>query len=683
MKLKGPNISSNLILGIFVALALIVMATAFSFAFVQFTWNAEYKAQVAEQKLLSQRIATSALEAASGREVSFNDLQQFRDQFDKSINYLLDGNSAFQPVALPSLPEEAGAELDELYSNWQEYRTNADSIVDKRETVAAIAEFVANLSNALDTLDRLTSDIALRLSESNASPQTLYVATRQISAVERAKTNLSRILTGEQDATAAADQFKRDFEFYARVLDSLINGSLDLEIKRVNSPEIQNMLIEAQDIYNKVETSVIGIVDNSQDLFEVKDAAGIIQVIAPDILELAIGLEQSISEKLDTRVLIFALIGGGGFLALAGLLALMGLFSNIAARRRAAESLSLNQRNQEAILRLLDEMTALADGDLTTHATVTEDITGAIADSVNFSIDALRTLVEAINNAVVRVFESSENTQAIAGRLADASNQQASEIATTTDAISRMARTMEKVSKNAENSADVALKSVQIAHKGAETVRRNIEGMDSIRDTIQETSKRIKRLGESSQQIGEIVSLITDIADRTNILALNAAIQASSAGDAGRGFAVVADEVQRLAERAGNATKQIAALVETIQTDTNEAVSSMEQSTAGVVTGAKLAEDAGNALTEIESVSKQLADLITSISREASEQANTAVNISESMNVIKRITMETSDGTNETAKSISNLAELAKSLRTSVAGFKLPDVTDMQTAVNE
>jgi twitching motility protein PilJ len=328
-------------------------------------------------------------------------------------------------------------------------------------------------------------------------------------------------------------------------------------------------------------------------------------------------------------------------------------------------------------------MTALADGDLTAHATVTEDITGAIADSVNFSIDALRSLVQAINNTVVRVSQSSERTQAIANRLANASNQQATEIASTTDAISKMAKTMEQVSKNASTSVEVALKSVQIAHKGAQTVRRNIEGMDSIRDAIQETSKRIKRLGESSQQIGEIVSLITDIADRTNILALNAAIQASSAGEAGRGFAVVADEVQRLAERAGNATKQIAALVETIQTDTNEAVSSMEQSTAGVVTGAKLAEDAGNALSEIETVSKQLADLIQGISREAREQASAAINISESMNVIKRITIETSEGTNETARSIGNLTELANALRTSVAGFKLPDADEMRTAVNE
>lgn len=687
MKLGMPSFNirmpSNLTIPLIVVFFLVlfgVTAAGFIYAFVQFRWNTEYLTHIAEQKLSSQRIATRALEAARGGEDSFAELQFHRNSYQEALNLIRDGNPETQLLPLPEL---LSSELEQLEVSWEEYRTNADSIIEKSDVVFAVADYVDNVSRALGSLKRLTGDIALKLSEKSTNPETLYVATRQIAAIERTQTNLERILTGEQDATAAADQFKRDFEFYARVLDSLINGSRDLEIQRVQDAEVQNLLVEAQDIYNQVQTSVFGIVDNSQDLFEVKDAAEAIQNMAPEMLDVGVLMEQAISDKLDRYVVWGLAAGGIAFLVLAVVLGFVGWASVQAARKRAAESLSINQRNQEAILRLLDEMTALADGDLTAHATVTEDITGAIADSVNFSIDALRTLVEAINNTVVRVSQSSERTQAIAGRLADASNQQAAEIATTTDAISQMASSMEKVSKNAGTSADVALKSVEIAHKGAETVRRNIEGMDAIREAIQETSKRIKRLGESSQQIGEIVTLITEIAERTNNLALNAAIQASSAGEAGRGFAVVADEVQRLAERAGNATKQISALVETIQTDTNEAVSSMEQSTAGVVAGAKLAEDAGNALTEIESVSKQLADLITSISREASEQASTAVNISESMNVIKRITMETSEGTNETAKSIVNLNELANALQTSVAGFKLPETDVMQTAVNE
>jgi twitching motility protein PilJ len=666
-------------LGLLLLLLLVVMVGAFVYVYFQNKFNTEYLGYAAEQKLLSQRIATSALEAAGGKDEAFATLQQFYNRYQETLRFMRQGNPATQ---LPSLPGDVVGQYMEMETSWNEYASNAKSIIDRREVVSAVSKYVANVSDALVPLARLSEDIAVGLTEETGmDPQTLYVASRQSLFLERTQNNLNRILTGEEDAAIAADQFGRDFAFFARVLDGLVNGSRDLGIQSAKSSKVQAMLAEAQDIYNKVQTSVVGILDNSPGLFEVKDAAAAIQVLSPEMLDAGIAMENAIS-SLNNRNLLIALGGLLAFVLALIILAIMAALLLRDARRRAAESVAINQRNQEAILRLLDEMTALADGDLTAHTTVTEDITGAIADSVNFSIDALRSLVEAINNTVVQVSQSSEQTQAIANRLANASTQQATEISNTTQAISVMAKTMEQVSRNAMNSAEVALQSVHIAHKGAQTVRRNIEGMDAIRETIQETSKRIKRLGESSQQIGEIVSLITDIADRTNILALNAAIQASSAGEAGRGFAVVADEVQRLAERAGNATKQIAALVETIQTDTNEAVSSMEQSTAGVVTGAKLAEDAGNALSEIESVSKQLADLINNISRDAREQASTAVNISESMNVIQRITMETSEGTNQTARSISNLTELANALRTSVAGFKLPETDEVRTVVN-
>ncbi len=678
---RGANASFSMlpILGGLLILLLIVMVVSFVYFYYQNKFIAEYSSYISDQKLLSQRIATSAFEAASGKEEAFGRLEELRNRYQETLDLVSNGNPA---TGLPPLTSDVNAELTDLKNTWDEYSANADSIISKRGAVRTVAQYVANVSNALIPLEKLSEDIAAKIAEEGTDNQTLFVAARQSLFIERARKNLNQILSGADDAATAADQFGRDFKFYARVVDGLINGSRDLGIRRAQSVEIQNMLVRSQDVYNKVQQSVIGILDISPDLFEVKDAAAAVEIISPEMLDVGAQLEDALNE-LSGRYFQIALIGLLAFLVS---LLILGLIATILvkdARTRASESLTVNQRNQEAILRLLDEMAALAEGDLTAHATVTEDITGAIADSVNFSIDALRSLVEAINNTVVRVSQSSEYTQAIANRLADASNQQAAEIANTTSAISNMAQTMEQVSKNAMNSADVALKSVEIANKGAETVRRNIEGMDTIRETIQETSKRIKRLGESSQQIGEIVSLITDIADRTNILALNAAIQASSAGEAGRGFAVVADEVQRLAERAGNATKQISALVETIQTDTNEAVSSMEQSTAGVVTGAKLAEDAGNALTEIESVSKQLADLIQDISREAREQASTAVNISESMHVIQQITMETSEGTTETALSIGNLTELANELRTSVAGFKLPESEEIKVAVNE
>ena len=342
-------------------------------------------------------------------------------------------------------------------------------------------------------------------------------------------------------------------------------------------------------------------------------------------------------------------------------------------RHNLEESERGNKRNQDAILRLLSEIADLADGDLTIMATVTEDFTGAIADALNYSIEALRDVVVSINTTADEVSNSAQSTSLTAVQLTEASERQAQQIAKAGQAIIGMANSVKKVSANAIESADVAKKSVEIAGKGAKTVQDTISGMDSIREQIQETSKRIKRLGESTQEIGEIVGLIDDIADQTNILALNAAIQAAMAGESGRGFAVVADEVQRLAERAGNATKQIDALVKTIQSDTNEAVSSMEQSTANVVDGAKLAESAGEALIEIETVSVKLAGQIENIAQTSRTQAAVASNISGTMTIIQEITTQTLQGTNQTATSIQNLSELANDLKTSVAGFTLPD----------
>ena len=342
------------------------------------------------------------------------------------------------------------------------------------------------------------------------------------------------------------------------------------------------------------------------------------------------------------------------------------------ARKRLSEQAEQNERNQAAILQLLDELADLAEGDLTVHASVTENFTGAIADSINFAIDQMRGLVSNINRVSVRVARAAEETQGTARSLAIASDNQAREITAASTAINEMAVSIDHVSSNAAESAAVAERAVTIANKGAEVVQATIAGMDTIRGQIQETSKRIKRLGESSQEIGDIVSLINDIADQTNILSLNAAIQASMAGDAGRGFAVVADEVQRLAERSSAATKQIAALVKTIQTDTNEAVISMEQTTTEVVSGAKRAQDAGVALEEIESVSTSLAELIQNISNAARQQAASAGHVSNTMGVIQEITSQTANGTEATAKSVGALAEMANEMRVSVEFFKLP-----------
>jgi twitching motility protein PilJ len=414
------------------------------------------------------------------------------------------------------------------------------------------------------------------------------------------------------------------------------------------------------------------LVSASPNLQDVKRAGNEASLDSQTVLLRANDVSEQVGKLPLTRLfpnIWWGLLGAVAAVAFALLL----IVSQIRDQRSRLESTNaLNRRNESAIGRLLDEMVTLAEGDLTVKATVTEDITGAIADSINSAVDELRRLVATINETAVRVSAAAQETQATAMHLADAAEQQAKQITTATSAINQIATSMDTVSRDSAESVDVAQRSVQIASRGAEVVRETIQGMDSIRDQIQETSKRIKRLGESSQEIGSIVELINDIAEQTNILALNAAIQAASAGEAGRGFAVVADEVQRLAERSASATKRIETLVQTIQSDTNEAVSSMEQTTAEVVAGARLAEDAGTALGDIERVSNDLAGLIQNISAAARQQSAAATDTSATMNVIQEITSQTSLGASQTAESIGNLAQLANDLRLSVANFKLP-----------
>ena len=424
-----------------------------------------------------------------------------------------------------------------------------------------------------------------------------------------------------------------------------------------------------------MKTDLDAILASSQDLFRAQTAATSLTAGSDKLLTDSEGLFRAFTAFGSLRDT--SLLGNIWISILSGLAVLVSivglLFSlNSAQRKRYQTTKELNNRNQEAIMRLLDEMGSLAEGDLTVKATVTEDMTGAIADSINFAVEQLRSLVTTINDTSVQVASSAQETQATAMHLAEAAEHQAQEITSASDRISEIAASINQVSKNSAESAEVAQRSVQIATKGAGVVRQTIQGMDNIRDQIQETSKRIKRLGESSQEIGSIVELINDISEQTNILALNAAIQAASAGEAGRGFAVVADEVQRLAERASNATKRIEALVQTIQSDTNEAVSSMEQTTSEVVAGARLAEDAGTALGEIEKVSSDLPDLIQGISAASQQQSGAAANITQAMNTIQQITSQTTQGANQTAESIGNLAQLAADLRRSVADFKLP-----------
>jgi twitching motility protein PilJ len=366
--------------------------------------------------------------------------------------------------------------------------------------------------------------------------------------------------------------------------------------------------------------------------------------------------------------MVIAIVAGIGSLLL---LVYIGYGQVSRARQQFVQIEQANLSNQEAILHLLDEMGDLADGDLTVKAMVTENITGAIADSINYTIDSLRDLVTEINRATEQVNEATAQAQSTSADLLKAAELQSQQITETGEAVTNMTRSILQVSSNAGQASQVAQRSLQAAAQGAQAVQNTIAGMNEIRTQIQETSKRIKRLGESSQEISEIVELISDITEQTNILALNAAIQAASAGEAGRGFTVVAEEVQRLAERSSEATKQISAIVKTIQTDTNSAVAAMEKSTEGVVEGARLSDAAGQALNEIETVTNNLARLIQAISTATVAQTEVAATVSRNMQQIQSITSQTTEGTKQTAQSIGQLTSLAEDLSQSVAGFKL------------
>ncbi|NJN47401.1 MAG: methyl-accepting chemotaxis protein, partial [Candidatus Competibacteraceae bacterium] len=492
------------------------------------------------------------------------------------------------------------------------------------------------------------------------------------------------LLESGTNAAAALDNFDRDVKLFGRVLRGMSDGDSRLGIQRITSGPAVAKIAELNEKYQSVETEVDEILTEAPELFQAQSAAQAIADPSGGLLGAVSALQeqyQAMSSgpsimglSIDSRFVF-----GIGVLALI-LLALSVLQTNRDTRLRLWESElrkrdteEQNRRNQEAILRLLDELGDLAEGDLTVQATVTEDITGAIADSVNYAIEALRDLVSTINYTSELMASAAQETRSVADRLARASEVQARQIESASSTMTQMAQSMNEVSGKTAASADEADKSVAIAHEGGDRVRRTIQGMDVIREHIQETSKRIKRLGESSQEIGDIVALINDISDQTNILALNAAIQASSAGEAGRGFGVVADEVQRLAERSGNATKRIETLVKTIQADTNEAIISMEKSTTEVVNGADLAEKAGEALEEIESVSAKLAALINDVSKAAGQVTEMASRVSTAMTSINEITAQTSESSVATASSIGKLNQLAQELQQSVAGFRLPE----------
>jgi len=631
--------------------AVIVLCLAGAAVLTLLTHGASPTAAPADQaSLILQRIPFEAQNALRGENTAFDALSKSAARINGLRGALTDEKT----------PDPAWNKLTEAVSRVGEARKAVETIQTANQEARELAP------KLLSDLGDLASAVGVQKLEG----MNRYLDRFEIT-VQRVQQELNGLSLGVSDAAPTAQRLADSLEFLNQVMRGLSGEESGLALTRVTGNDAEQRLKTVVQRNQQFGASVRKAIGAAESLSKAQAAVRALPALAGG---LASGMGESASRK-DTggasyKVLILILLAA----AAASLGALFWVFLKSASARRTTElRVRENERNQEAIMRLLDELSSLADGDLTVQATVTEDITGAIADSINYAIEALRELVTTINDSAIQLDGAAKQTQGAAANMAKASGAQSRQISAASESMEDMAASIEEVSGNAERCSDVARHSVDIAHKGGDAVRRTIDGMNAIREAIQETSKRIKRLGESSQEIGNIVELINDIAEQTNILALNASIQASMAGEAGRGFAVVADEVQRLAERAANATKQIEVLVRTIQTDTNEAVVSMERSTTDVVGGALLAENAGAALEEIEQVSNQIASLVQNISASARQQAVASGNISKNMQVVREISSQTAEGSTATSTSIAKLAALSAQLRKSVAGFRLPD----------
>ncbi|MCH7390554.1 methyl-accepting chemotaxis protein [Acinetobacter dispersus] len=642
-----------------IALALAVILLIY--LFVSVPRSNQLTRSLGELRLLSQTISRQATEAtASGTPEAMKKLVESEKQFAENLD------------TVESVYGKGSDEYKKVSGLWENVSKNIDLIASQQKVINQLYDTNISISETIPEIQAEYNLMVDQMVRENMPSSQVIITKNQVFIAERILRSINSVLVGTDNSSVSANDFGADIDTFGVYLNAQLNGSSELGVDRISSSALRESVDSIKSDYDAVlKSAAATVLQNANQIVRVRQASSQIFSQSDALLTSLNDLSNKAEGGWGNVIAGIVLIGALGLLVFSAL-QLLALRSNTD-KERVTRLQDEYDRNQNAILRLLDEIADLADGDLRSYATVSEDFTGAIADSINFAIDQLRDLVSRITDTSQEVARYTQDTQSITNQLAEASEHQAQEIAGASAAMNEMALSIDQVSANASESADVAQRSVQIATNGAQVVNRSIEGMDHIREQIQETSKRIKRLGESSQEIGNIVSLINDIADQTNILALNAAIQASMAGEAGRGFAVVADEVQRLAERSASATKQIESLVKTIQTDTNEAVISMEQTTSEVVRGANLAKDAGIALDEIQTVSGDLAKLIASISDAAKLQSASASHIATTMNVVQEITSQTTTATFDTARSVSELANMAESLRESVTDFKLPD----------
>ena len=653
--------------GIFVVL-LLAIAILVIFNNRSLTYDTAYVAASGEMRMLSQRLAKASTLALQGNPAAFAQLKDSRETFSRLLERLTSGGE-IAGTDVPPSPAAVQTQLETLTRIWAETEKDAMTVIEQEANLIALGKSVTTIDNENPAMLELSEQVAALKLQAGAGAREIASANQLVMLTQRIAKNASALLVGDEINPEVAFLLGKDTNAFRDILQGLHKGGGDSDTRE--------KLVELDNAFKSYQAAIGGILDNMQPLVLSKQAGARIFRGSEELLkatdDLAAGFQQELSERWFFIVLLIVLAA----LAVAVLSLLAKVYLDDARRRTEDAELQrqvserTNRENQDAILQLMNELGDLADGDLTANATVSENITGAIADSINYTIEELRLLVGRINDAANRVTTATEIASQTSIELLTAAEKQSREIQDAGQSALEMARSMSEVSSSATQSAQVARQSLAAAEKGTRAVEDSIKGMNEIRNQIQETSKRIKRLGESSQEIGEIVEMISDITEQTNVLALNAAIQAASAGEAGRGFTVVAEEVQRLAERSAEATKQIAAIVKTIQTDTQDAVSAMEKSTQGVVEGAKLSDAAGQALTEIGLVSHNLSDLIDRISASTQDQATSATDVAKLMQAILSVTEQTTAGTERTAAAVEELSSLASELKGSVAGFKV------------
>ena len=667
------------VLSILLALSLIALAAMVYWTVSQTDRGAQQVGAIGQSLMQSQRLAKSVSQALIGIPEAFPELKESSTALASNVRGLQSGSAT-----VPALGEAYSAEVGKIVPLMERAEKNAATVLGEQKTLTEVGTALRSVSRQSSDLLEVAETISSLKLQQNAPPAEISAAGQLVMLTQRIGKSANEFLTMEGVSPEAVFLLGKDLNSFKEIGEGLLDGSQELRLAPTRDEQTRERLTALLKMYEETRAQVGGILGNLQGLVSARQAQTAIVAESEPLRKELEGLQDKLSSVSGlglTGLLLLLIPAALALLAALGLAyvqlrdsrqrQMLAEQQRHSAELQQQEGKRVNDANQAAILRLMNELQTVAEGDLTQEATVTEDITGAIADSVNYTVEELRSLVANVQSTATRVAQTTSKVETTSTELLATSTEQLREIRETGQSVLDMAARINDVSAQAQESASVARQSLQAAESGLTAVQNAIGGMNSIRDQIQETSKRIKRLGESSQEIGEITELIADITEQTNVLALNAAIQAASAGEAGRGFSVVAEEVQRLAERSGDATRQIAALVKAIQTDTQDAVAAMERSTQGVVEGARLSDNAGTALSEIDSVSRRLADLIEQISSAASKEADQANEVASNIQHIFAVTEQTGESTRSTANQVRDLARMADELRQSVARFKI------------